>query len=101
MNKKTVVTQDNDMDVEEEWEDLGWKTDESTHKKDVKGKGKATSDSLAALEEQRKSEASVCGKCIITRRFSDSFASKIARDYSRSCLLACTATLSFVTPNGS
>lgn len=101
VNKKSVVTQDNDMDMEEEWEDLGWKTDESAHKKDVKGKGKATSDSLEALEEQRKSEASVRSTFIIARRCSDSFASKIARGYSRSCLLVCTATLSFVTLNGS
>ncbi|KAI0094245.1 small-subunit processome [Irpex rosettiformis] len=57
-SKKSTIVQNEDMDVEEEWEDLGWKLDEATNKKDLKGKGKATQNSLDSLEEQRREEAS-------------------------------------------
>ena len=59
-NKKPEVLPNDDMDVEEDLEDFGWRIEQAQNKQDLKGKGKATADSLVSLEEQRTSEASVC-----------------------------------------
>ncbi|KAI0688132.1 small-subunit processome [Cytidiella melzeri] len=55
---KNVAVVDDAMVVEEEWEDLGWKTSENAHKKEGKAKAKANDDGIDALKEQRKEEAS-------------------------------------------
>lgn len=51
---------DDSVDVEGDYEDLGWKTFEGLEKDKQKGKGRADAESAAAIaEEERREEATV------------------------------------------
>ncbi|KAI0347675.1 u3 small nucleolar RNA-associated protein 11 [Trametopsis cervina] len=56
-HKTTEPVVENSMDVEEEWEDLGWKTDDSVKVSKRKGKARMDQAGIDSLEKQRKEEA--------------------------------------------